>query len=98
MLRAIGGALVLSVLVLAVWGTIQFAAAASATSQYMSERLGYQALVTAPAAGAVALLVGAALGAVTPKGRLRWRILWSTVVFAILAAGWAAYLWQTAKV
>lgn len=95
--RAVGGALVLAILVYLVWATIQFCVAASATSKAKGELLGYSAILTSPLASALALLVGAVLGAMAPKGLLRWRILWTTLIFAVLAAGWAAYLYLSAK-
>ncbi|MBS0660209.1 MAG: hypothetical protein JSR82_18465 [Verrucomicrobia bacterium] len=96
-LRAFGGAALLLCAAGAAWGLVQFIAAVVATGRNLQELLGYQALVTSPAAALAGGLAGAVLGWMAPRGRLRWRLTGALVIFAVLGAVWAGYLAFTAK-
>lgn len=91
--RAFAGAILLAILVLIVWDAIQFSVAGAARTRTAGETIGLQAIITGPIAAAVALIIGAVAGWQSPRGRLRWRLLFATALFGVLGLAWAGWVW-----
>lgn len=90
--RSFLGGLAFGMLVFLFVGVILWIPAAAAQSKKMQELYGYSAIFVSPLAAGLGMIAGLVFGAMTPKGRLRWRALQTTGVMILLALGWIYYL------
>lgn len=90
--RSVLSCMALAIVTFGLWATIQFIVAAQVSDQTQSETVGLSTLIFAPLGAAVAGITGLVVGAVSRKGKLRWNLLWTQLIFLAICAGIVAWI------